>query len=391
MILPWKCSSSHFNSAIIFWISARIPNVVNPGKIFHSNSIGSPSIRSNSLKWRDSMNHLILFLPGSDGIWTDSSQTQHWIGKDTGFCCRELNCLVSKQGCPLPHLLLPIDHGKYSYFLSDPWSVSQLLETTCFNDFVGWFLVQRKFSEATFRKMNCSLKSDGHEYASCQSHSHQDVPLCLPVCDRISVAQSIELSQNVNVSTSFLRLCGQILPVPSLSEFPEATSFLILFSFSWKFMEFLVLLCRYASPRTLVQFLHLFATLESSTLHLDWSGSLAASLSCTPPTRLTSCPEYPRTFRRNWTLLSQRTCRSMRNQVQRRFWLCIVSGQQNELKFWAQQMKPKWLMLNTWRRLFHSSRVTFPFVNMLAFGVNVTNLDLGVKIILSNSQSKATL
>ena len=30
MILPWNCWGSHLNSTIIFWISPRIPNVVNP-------------------------------------------------------------------------------------------------------------------------------------------------------------------------------------------------------------------------------------------------------------------------------------------------------------------------------------------------------------------------
>ena len=37
-----------FDSVIIFWISSRIPHVVNPGKFFQSNSICSPSIRSKS-------------------------------------------------------------------------------------------------------------------------------------------------------------------------------------------------------------------------------------------------------------------------------------------------------------------------------------------------------
>ena len=59
-ILPWKCSGWHCISVIIFWISARIPNVVNPVEIFHSNSIGSTSIRFHSLNWCDSMNKLIL-------------------------------------------------------------------------------------------------------------------------------------------------------------------------------------------------------------------------------------------------------------------------------------------------------------------------------------------
>ena len=37
----WNGSGSHNISVIMFWISARIPNVV---KFFHPNSIGSPSI-----------------------------------------------------------------------------------------------------------------------------------------------------------------------------------------------------------------------------------------------------------------------------------------------------------------------------------------------------------
>ena len=40
ILLPVNCSSSHCVSAIIFWISARICNAVNPWKFFHSSSIG---------------------------------------------------------------------------------------------------------------------------------------------------------------------------------------------------------------------------------------------------------------------------------------------------------------------------------------------------------------
>ena len=51
MIRPVNCSGPHFISVIMFWMSARICNVVNPVKFVHSNSIGSPSIRSNSRHW----------------------------------------------------------------------------------------------------------------------------------------------------------------------------------------------------------------------------------------------------------------------------------------------------------------------------------------------------
>ena len=75
MILPMNCSGSHLNSAIMFWISSRIPNVMNPGTIFHSNSIGPPSIRSKSLRWRVSKIPLNFVFPSLDYFSTDTSQT----------------------------------------------------------------------------------------------------------------------------------------------------------------------------------------------------------------------------------------------------------------------------------------------------------------------------
>ena len=59
MIRPVNCSGSHRISPIIFWISARICNVVHPGWVCHSNSIGSPSTRSNSRYWRLTVVHSI--------------------------------------------------------------------------------------------------------------------------------------------------------------------------------------------------------------------------------------------------------------------------------------------------------------------------------------------
>ena len=44
----------------------------------------------------------------------------------------------------------------------------------------------------------------------------------------------------------------------------------------------------------------------------------------------------------------------------------IVVVQLFKLKFLVQQVELKWLMLNTRRRMFHSSRVKFPLVNMSA-------------------------
>ena len=42
----------------------------------------------------------------------------------------------------------------------------------------------------------------------------------------------------------------------------------------------------------------------------------------------------------------------------------IALGQLVTLKFLVQQVELKWLILKKWRRLFHSSRVKFPLVNM---------------------------
>ena len=48
IIRPWNCDGSPI-LVMNFWTSRTSSNVQNPGKIFHSNSIGSPSIVSNVL------------------------------------------------------------------------------------------------------------------------------------------------------------------------------------------------------------------------------------------------------------------------------------------------------------------------------------------------------
>ena len=55
-ILPWNCSGSPI-LFMNFWASWTSCNVVNPGKIFHSNSIGSPSIVAKVLYCDESLNH----------------------------------------------------------------------------------------------------------------------------------------------------------------------------------------------------------------------------------------------------------------------------------------------------------------------------------------------
>ena len=59
MMRPVNSSGSHWISPIIFWICQRMFNVVNPGKFFHSNSIGSPSSWPNFLYRAIVVNHPI--------------------------------------------------------------------------------------------------------------------------------------------------------------------------------------------------------------------------------------------------------------------------------------------------------------------------------------------
>ena len=78
------------------------------------------------------------------------------------------------------------------------------------------------------------------------------------------------------------------------------------------------------------------------------------------------------------------------------FWswiLFAIVEQLIELKFLVQQVELKWLILNTWIRLFHSSRLKFPLVNMSASWCLVSKRIwiLGSKWILSNNQSRAAV
>ena len=109
----------------------------------------------------------------------------------------------------------------------------------------------------------------------------------------------------------------------------------------------------------------------------------------------------------NRTRCGGRTCRNKRRYVyiaagrdmdttlSSSFWSCILFAIVEQLKkpkFSVQQVELKWLILNKWRSLFHSSRVKFPLLSTcLRVGVKLTDLNLGSKSILSNNQSRATL
>ena len=59
IIHPWSCAGSLI-LFMNFWTSRTSCNVVNPGKIFHSNSIGLPSIVSKGLHSDELLNHVNL-------------------------------------------------------------------------------------------------------------------------------------------------------------------------------------------------------------------------------------------------------------------------------------------------------------------------------------------
>ena len=65
------------------------------------------------------------------------------------------------------------------------------------------------------------------------------------------------------------------------------------------------------------------------------------------------------------------------------FFLFATVEQLVKLEFLAQQVELKWLMLNKWRRCFHSSRIKISFcehVCKLIFRVDVSNMNFGVQI-----------
>ena len=201
------------------------------------------------------------------------------------------------------------------------------------------------------------------------------------------------------------RLCGQILSLPSVSEFSWSDECTY-----WIFREiqvFTVFSCRDEFPRTYIQNCIFLPSLRTRRcVSIEFS---CVRFPCTWPIFSTGCFEYPRIFDATGfctveelvetvkarfivvgfdfaTILSSPSCSCIL--------FAIVLVQLVKLKFWEQQTEMMWLMLNRWRRLFHSSRVKFPLVNMSAsWCLESTYLIwiLGSRLILSNNQSRATL
>ena len=109
--------------------------------------------------------------------------------------------------------------------------------------------------------------------------------------------------------------------------------------------------------------------------------------------------ENPPTFGCNRTFCGWGTCRNMRRHVHRcRFRFCHIFSSPScsciiSPSFWCSlasyqagilsaQVELKWLMLNRYRRLFHSSREIASGQNVceLMFGISVSNLNFRIKI-----------
>ena len=138
--------------------------------------------------------------------------------------------------------------------------------------------------------------------------------------------------------------------------------------------------------------LHLLGTLENLTLrHFALNLQRQVSLHFVVwDSNLAWC-----TRTRRWW----RACRNVRDQVQRRFDFgttlsspvpcCILSDISS-----GQQIELKMMILNRRRRLFHSSRVKLPFVNMSASCFLVSTCLIwiwGSKLMLPNNLPNATL
>ena len=99
VIRPWNCAGSSI-SFMNLWTSSTSCIVVNPGKLFHSNSIGSPSMVSKVLFCGESLNQPNC---SSQKKGTDKGQRKNEKAKGQGderrcFCCdgkghTKANCL----------------------------------------------------------------------------------------------------------------------------------------------------------------------------------------------------------------------------------------------------------------------------------------------------------
>ena len=154
--------------------------------------------------------------------------------------------------------------------------------------------------------------------------------------------------------------------------------------------EFLVLLCCDKFHRAVI---HQPAKVYVFQLHLRTRRFVRSRISSRPACRFPRSCECPQTFVCNRTFRGWRIGTDEDKLISCTIY-AIFLGLLIKLEFLAQQIEQKCLMLNTWWRLFHSTRVKLPLVTVYAGWCLVPMYPIwifGSKLILSNNESKATL
>ena len=136
MIRSVKCSGGQFISPIIFWIFWSNCNVVCPGKIFHSSHHW---FSVNPMKLTVQKGIFSFHLSMASEYWWILPRQRHRIRDDENFCCRQLDCPVVQQSCPLPWLCIPINRRFPVDFLVDSKSTSVTRRTIVLSFFLSGF------------------------------------------------------------------------------------------------------------------------------------------------------------------------------------------------------------------------------------------------------------
>ena len=131
--------------------------------MFHSSSIGFPSIRSNYLRQRDSPNHLVLLSHALTGSRLTSPR-QSTESEKTWFLRLQTEQPCQSAGSSLsPPEPLPMNRSNTSIFSFVIDQLSSHLKQLS-QLFLGLIPGRTQIIRKVCPKMNCSLKSDGHEY-----------------------------------------------------------------------------------------------------------------------------------------------------------------------------------------------------------------------------------
>ena len=336
-------------------------------------------------------------IPCFDWFSTDSAQTalshkrRKFLQFQTEQLCQSAESSLSTQVAANQSLQKQYFSLVSDQLLSHLKQLSQIL--------FGWFLVDLRFSVSFL----CQDELQHGEWETKRYpiwvRPHRGLSIHLSDWDHIFVSRSRRFSPCVA-----RRLwihgdrVGNFLSLLSISEYLEATIFLVVFESSGKFKCFWSFLSRRVSSYLQL----LFAILENLTMRLDWILLLQVSLYLT---NLFGCLEYPQAlstqsdFAESKNLLRQwKPSSSSAMTLLRSFLLLLVLAsffaivfvQLVKLKFWEQKSKVKCLMLNKWRRLFHSFSQYVCEVGVWCRHIWFESWVVS-RLILSNNQSRTTL